>query len=98
VIGVADSVHATVWARLFGSLCPSSCGCFDSSRVEYKVGGASASILSNPDPTMSVSKYTLPLPVYLPSSGGHTHSRIASEVSLSAAFSSILETTHLFAI
>src|SRR6266478_2566355 len=41
----------------------------------------SASIQANGDAPMSVSKYTLPPPVYLPSSGGYTSSRLVSEVS-----------------
>ena len=82
MIGVADSVHATCLARLSGSLWPSSCGCPGPSRVGYKVRGTFASILASADPAMPVSEYTLPPPVYLPSSGGYTSSRLVSEVSL----------------
>jgi len=96
VIGVADSVHATGLARLFEPFCPPSCSCLGPSRVGYKVSGTSASILVNADPTMSIPKYILPPPVYLPSSGGHTSSRLVSEVSLSTTFASPIETTHLF--
>lgn len=58
----------------------------------------SASIRANADAPMSVSKYTLPPPVYLPSSGGYTSSRLVSEVSPFAVHIPTAETAHHFAI
>jgi hypothetical protein len=51
-------------------------------------------MLINVDSKMSSPKYTLPCPVYLPSSGGHTSSRLASEVSFTPLFAPAFETTH----
>ena len=49
--------------------------------LTYKVSDMSASTQTDADTAMSISKYTLPPPIYLPSSGGYTSSRLASEVS-----------------
>jgi hypothetical protein len=80
----------------FGPLWPASHGHLGSSRVGYKVIGSLAMIQTNVDADMSASKYTLPCPVYLPSSGGYTSSRLSSEVSSFTISSCIL--THDFSM
>lgn len=58
------------------------------------MSGTSASTQTNSDTTMPVPTDTLPLPIYLPSSGGCTSSRLVSEVSSSTNSACVFETAH----
>lgn len=82
----------------FGSLWPASRSHLSPPRVGYKVSKTSVPMQVSVDSTMSVSKYTLPCPVYLPSSGGYTSSRLASEVSLFSPPASAFGMAHDFSI
>lgn len=64
------------------------------SRVVYKVSKALGIDTINVHTVMSGSKHMLPPPVYLPSSGGYTSSRLASEVSLCFPPAPLFEMAH----